>query len=273
MIETAWESTAAATQWMQSGEARNRTLAAATERMLDQAGIAAGSHVLDVGTGTGDTALLAADRVGPTGRVVATDTSEAMLEATAAAVRGRGLSQVIVRAMDASVVDMRPGSFDAVIARNVLMFVSLPRAVAGFHRILREGGRVAAVVWSTLAANPYHRIVLEAARARGGWAGGCPEVARAFSMGDASVYQRTLEGAGYREVAVHAVPSSWRFASAAAALEAIKGSPVHGEPIALLASERAREAAWNEVGGALREFEREGGCEIPMESLVVVGEK
>jgi hypothetical protein len=174
--------------------------------------------------------------------------------------------------MDASTVDMPPGSFDAVIARNVLMFVPLFRAVAGYHRILRDGGRLSSVVWSTLAANPYQRIVLDAARARGGWVDAPPEVARAFSIGDASVYRRTLESAGFREVEVHAVQSSRHFASAAAALESIRSSPVHAEPIARL-PERAREAAWIEVGGALREFERDGACEVPLESLVVVGEK
>ena len=272
MIDSALEWSAVAPHGKHASDDRHRMLAAATQRMLDEARIGAGSHVLDVGTGTGDTALLAADRVGPSGRIVATDTSPAMLEATSAAVRARGLSHVIVRAMDASTVDMRPGTFDAVIARNVLMFVPVPRAIAGFHRVLRSGGRLAAVVWSTLAANPYQRIVLEAARARGGWAEETPEIARAFSMGDAGVYRRTLEGAGYREVAVHAVQTSWRFASAAAALESIRTSAVHAEPIARL-PERAREAAWNEVGGALREFEREGGCEVSAESLVIVGEK
>ncbi|MCL2450074.1 MAG: class I SAM-dependent methyltransferase, partial [Polyangiaceae bacterium] len=188
------------------------------------------------------------------------------------AVRALGLTQVQVRAMDASTVDMRPGSFDAVIARNVLMFVPLPRAIAGFHRILRMGGRLAAVVCGAPAANPYHRIVLDVARAHGGWTGDAPEVARAFSLGDAAVYRRTLEGAGYREVAVHPIRTSRRFANAAAALDAIRASPEHAEPVARL-PHGAREAAWNEVGGALREFERDGACEIPAESLVVVGEK
>ena len=272
MIDSALEWTAIAPYGKHGSDDRHRVLAAATQRMLDEARIGEGSHVLDVGTGTGDTTLLAADRVGPSGRVVATDTSATMLDAAAAAVRARGLTHVLVRAMDASTVDMRPGTFDAVIARNVLMFVPVPRAVAGFHRLLRSGGRFAAVVWSTLATNPYQRIVLEAARARGGWAEESPEIARAFSMGDADVYRRTLEGAGYREVDVHTVQTSWQFASAAAALAAIRASAVHAEPIARL-PERAREAAWSEVGGALREFEREGGCEVPAESLVVVGEK
>jgi ubiquinone/menaquinone biosynthesis C-methylase UbiE len=272
MFELALESRAVGADGRHALDDGHRALADATARMLDEARIRAGSHVLDVGTGTGETALLAADRVGPSGHVVATDAAPLALEATAAAVRDRGIAHVVVRTMDASTVDMRPRSFDAVIARNVLMFVPLQRAVAGFHRVLREGGRLAAVVWSTLSGNPYHRIVLEAARAHGGWAGAAPELARAFSLGDAMVYRRTLEGAGYREVAVHTVQSSRRFVSAATALDVIRASPVDAEPVLRL-PDRARDAAWAEIGGALREFERDGRCEIPMESLVIVGEK
>ena len=50
-----------------------------TERMLDDAGIVAGTHVLDVGTGAVDAALLAAARVGHTVTVMAIDTNPTIL--------------------------------------------------------------------------------------------------------------------------------------------------------------------------------------------------
>jgi SAM-dependent methyltransferase len=272
MAEVGWESNAFAAGWMQSGEARNAMLAPATERMMVEARVVAGAHVLDVGTGTGDTALLAAERVGPSGRVVATDASAAMIVAATAAVKARGPANVTVRPMNVANVDLPSNSFDAIIARNVFMFVPLPRAVVGLHRVLRPGGRLAAVVWSALANNPYHRIVLDAARAHGGWGDSPPEVARAFAMGDANVYRRTLEGAGYREVAVHAVPSRRRFASARDALAVIRASPIQSEPIARLA-EADQEKAWADVEKALRAFECGGTCEIPLESFVLVAER
>lgn len=49
------------------------------EFLLDQLGPSPGDHVLDVATGPGTVARLAAVRVGPTGKVVATDVSDAML--------------------------------------------------------------------------------------------------------------------------------------------------------------------------------------------------
>jgi ubiquinone/menaquinone biosynthesis C-methylase UbiE len=267
-----WESSVFAASWTQSTEARNTMLAPATERMFVEARVVPGACVLDVGTGTGDTALLAAERVGPSGRVVATDASAAMVLATTAAVKARGPTNVAVRPMNVANVDLPSNSFDAIIARNVLMFVPLPRAVVGLHRVLRPGGRLAAVVWSALANNPFHRIVLDAARTRGGWADSPPEMARAFALGDANVYRRTLEGAGYCDVAVHAVPSVRRFASVADAVSAIRASPIQSEPIARLAGPRQGEA-WTEIENGLRAFQRAGSCEIPLESLVVVGQK
>ena len=84
----AWSSRDAVEAWQRSSAARNATLAAATERMLDLAAVRPGARVLDLGTGTGDQAFAAAARVGPQGHVLATDISAEMVaEAAAGAAR------------------------------------------------------------------------------------------------------------------------------------------------------------------------------------------
>ena len=50
-----------------------RTLAPCTERLFRDAGVSAGHRVLDVGSGVGDVALLAAAVVGPSGSVLGVD--------------------------------------------------------------------------------------------------------------------------------------------------------------------------------------------------------
>ena len=60
----AWSSRDAVEAWQRSSTARNATLAAATERMLDLAMLRPGARVLDLGTGAGDQAFAAAARVG-----------------------------------------------------------------------------------------------------------------------------------------------------------------------------------------------------------------
>jgi cyclopropane fatty-acyl-phospholipid synthase-like methyltransferase len=73
-------------QWQSAAEAWHRWdavlrawLGPGTEVMLDLAHIGAGSQVLDVAAGAGEPAITAAARVGPTGRVVATDISSNIL--------------------------------------------------------------------------------------------------------------------------------------------------------------------------------------------------
>jgi ubiquinone/menaquinone biosynthesis C-methylase UbiE len=70
-----WGRKESADWWSAGQAARQQIYGAATEMMLDWAGVQAGSRVLDVAAGTGDQTLMVARRVGPTGNVLATDDS------------------------------------------------------------------------------------------------------------------------------------------------------------------------------------------------------
>ena len=91
--------------------------------MLDEAGIRPGLRVLDVAAGTGDQAVLAAQRIGPTGSLLATDISATMLAAAVETVREAGLDNVATQVADASALELEDESFDAAICRLRLMFV------------------------------------------------------------------------------------------------------------------------------------------------------
>src|SRR5947209_14752207 len=70
---TFWSSSEVAERWQQDVERRRQDFVAATQRMLEAAGLGPGDHVLDIAAGTGDQSILAARRVGPGGSVLATD--------------------------------------------------------------------------------------------------------------------------------------------------------------------------------------------------------
>src|SRR4051812_8129883 len=131
----------------------------ATEQLLDLAGVGPGSRVLDVAAGPGGQTFQAARRAGPSGSVLATDISAAMLEAVAKGARDVGLTNVETRVMDAERLDLGDESFDVVICRDGLMLFPDPsKALAELCRVTRRGGKVAALVFSEEKRNPYFGI-------------------------------------------------------------------------------------------------------------------
>ena len=97
--------------WWSAGQAaRQQTLGAATEMMLDVASIQSGCRVLDVAAGTGESTLMAARRIGLTGSVLAADNSPSMLKVAAEAARKEGLTNVGTRVMNAENLALEPDS-------------------------------------------------------------------------------------------------------------------------------------------------------------------
>ncbi|MEV0567132.1 class I SAM-dependent methyltransferase [Dactylosporangium sp. NPDC050588] len=114
-----------------------------TERLLRDAGLRPGMRVLDVGSGAGDVALLAAGIVGPQGTVVGVDVDAAALGVARGRAEALGLSNIEFVEGDLDTADAGTG-FDAAVGRLVLMYRTDPvaalRAVAAR---VRSGGIIA----------------------------------------------------------------------------------------------------------------------------------
>jgi arsenite methyltransferase len=111
---------------------------------LALATIQPGETVLDLGSGAGLDAFLAAARVGPTGRVIGVDITPEMVEkARANAVKG-GYANVEFRLGDIESLPVEDASADLVISNCVLNLVpDKPSAFQEIVRVLKPGGRVA----------------------------------------------------------------------------------------------------------------------------------
>jgi ubiquinone/menaquinone biosynthesis C-methylase UbiE len=90
-----------------------------TRRLLEDAGIAPGMKVLDVGSGAGDVSLLLADMVGMSGTVMGVDINAELLETARARADAAGLRNVTFTVGDAASAALAE-DFDAVVGRCVL---------------------------------------------------------------------------------------------------------------------------------------------------------
>ncbi len=267
-----WQTAAGA--WNDWGPSLRAWLGPATEVMLDMANVGPGHRVLDVAAGAGDQTLQAADRVGPTGHVLATDISANILAFAAANARRAGHDNVETRVMDGEALDVPEGSFDAVISRvGLIYFPDQQKALAGMKRALQPGGRVAAIVYSTAENNRFFSIPVSVIRRRANLPPPLPGQPGPFSLGGPGVLEETFRKAGFRDVQSRKVPAPVRMKTAGECIRFEKES--FGALHQMLAGldDAGRDAAWQEIEAELRSFETQGGFEGPCEMIVAVGVK
>jgi SAM-dependent methyltransferase len=269
-------------QWEQAAEAWHRWepaieewLGAATERMLDDVGLTEGSRVLDIAAGAGGQTLAAARRVGPTGTVLATDISPAILEYAAKVAADAGLDNVSTLEADGEDLGAVPGeSFDAAISRvGLIYFPDQHRALSGICRTLRSGGRFSAVVYSTPDRNGFLALPVGIIRRIAGLPAPAPGLPGPFSLGSPGVAEGAFEEAGLVDVTVTKVVSPVRMATAAECVRFERESFGALHQMLANVSDDERAAAWQEIEETLGQFEEPDGFLGPCEMLVVSGRK
>lgn len=138
----------------------NHTLSLGTDRgwrrkAMDALGKHRPRHILDVATGTGDFAILAARRLGTEGlHITGADISEGMMQVGREKVRQLGLERVIRFCReDCMQLSFDDASFDAVtVAYGVRNFQDLDAGLREMCRVLRPGGHLLVV---ELASPPH----------------------------------------------------------------------------------------------------------------------
>jgi ubiquinone/menaquinone biosynthesis C-methylase UbiE len=241
-------------------------LAPAQDRLIDMAALRPGERVLDVACGTGLVTFRAATLVGPSGGVVATDISDAMVATIREEAARRQLAQVTASRNDAEALDVPDGSFDVALCALGLMYVPDPvAALREMRRALRPGGRAVAAVWG--------------ARDRCGWADIFPIVdARVqsevcpmfFQLGTADRLAQVMAEAGFSGIEPARLSSVLRYESAADAC----GAAFEGGPVALAYSRfdaATREAAHAEYLASIDAWRAGGRYDVPGEFVVVRG--
>jgi len=189
--------------WARHDERLRVSLNPVSERMLDAIELREGQEILDIASGTGEPALLAAERVGPGGRVLGTDFVEGMLELARHKAAARGLRNAEFRRVDGEELDAAPGSFDAVLIRWGIMFMPDPQAcLARAHAALRPGGRIAVACWGPPDRNPWAALPIAVLKRHMEVPTPPPGAPGLFSFADPARLRGALETAGFTGVAV-----------------------------------------------------------------------
>jgi SAM-dependent methyltransferase len=267
-----WEK--AAEPWHRWGPTLHTWLGPATQTMLDLCALKDGDAVLDVAAGAGEQTLAAARRVGPAGKVLATDISPRILEFAAEAAREAGLSNVATQTVDGEDLGLPEASFDAVVSRvGLIYFPDQQKALRGFLRVLRPGGRFAAIVYSTPENNRFFSVPIGIIRRRANTPPPLPGQPGPFSLGAPGVLEKALAQAGFRDVETVRVQAPLRLPAAADCLRFERESFGALHQMLSTLSPAEQESTWAEIGTALREFETREGFVGPCELVVVAGTK
>jgi ubiquinone/menaquinone biosynthesis C-methylase UbiE len=134
-------------------------------RTVERLALAPGMSVLDVCCGMGGSALPAAERVGPTGRVVAVDLAQNLLDKGSKRAADRDLRNIEFRRGDLEALPFADRSFDALICVFGIFFVpDFREAIRRLWRLVRPGGFLAITIWGAKQFEPADGIFWDAVR-------------------------------------------------------------------------------------------------------------
>jgi ubiquinone/menaquinone biosynthesis C-methylase UbiE len=268
-------------QWQTAAEAWYRWtpaiqdwLGAATDVMFELAGVRTGARVLDLAAGAGEPAISAARRVGPTGSVLATDISANILEYARHAAAEQGVGNLETSVMDGEHLQLPDESFDVVMSRvGLIYFPDQQRALAEARRVLKPGGRIAAIVYSTPDRNRFFSIPIGIIRQRAQLPPPLPGQPGPFSLGAQGVLEEAYRRAGFRDIEIRTVDSPVRLKSAAECVRFERESFGALHQMMGRLSETEREETWAAIETELRQFEGDEGFAGPCEMIVGIGVK
>ncbi len=131
-------------------------------KLLVKKAVSAGAKVLDCGSGTGSTALLSAQKVGPAGKVTLFDLSEGMLDIAKKRAEKAGLAdRMEFCSGDMVHLPFEDNSFDAVLSTYSLCPLYDPgQGAAELYRVAKFGGRIG-IAHSTLPKNPFVKLLAD----------------------------------------------------------------------------------------------------------------
>ena len=248
-----------------------------SRRLIELAEIKQGSTVLDIATGIGEPAITAANQVGNSGHLLATDISSQMLSIAKQRAISLGLEQVIeFKEGDAETIVLPASTFDAALCRFGLMFLpNLRSGLSNIYKSLVRGGRLSAAVWASPDKVPFIALALNTVMKETKSPPPPAGTPGPFSLSDEIMLTNSLINSGFKDITIERIDVSFDFDSAevytsfvyetAAPVQAILANQPQErrEEILKAITESARKYAENDIGSV----------RLSNEAICVVGTK
>jgi ubiquinone/menaquinone biosynthesis C-methylase UbiE len=132
--------------------------------LLGEADLKEGQALIDVATGPGTVARLAAPMLGARGRIVATDIAKPMLDIAGAKPVPRAAAPIEYIESPAAPLAALAEAFDVLVCQQGLQFFpDRPLALREMRRVLKPGGRAFIAIWAEIERNQifaaFHRAL------------------------------------------------------------------------------------------------------------------
>lgn len=225
---------------------------------VERVNLRPGDRVLDVATGPGTAALLAADRVGTKGAVIGVDISDSFVEVATAAAAGRSNLAFARHPMEQLAIP--DGSFDAATCVLGLMYAApVSSALAQVARVLGAGGRFAACVWGRRERCCFREMFPILGRRL--QMDVCPMF---FALGVPGAFEEALTRAGFVDAREERVDVTLRWRDREEACAAVFDGGPGALPFSMFPEDVKREV-YDEYIASLGPYRRGSGFEAPAE--------
>jgi SAM-dependent methyltransferase len=244
-----------------------RITARLVEPLLDAAGVTAGRHLLDVGTGPGYAAQRAAER----GAVVrGVDIAEEMV----ALARRRNGAIEFLRA-DAEDLPFPEHTFDGLVGNCVINHLPRPeRAIREFARVLTPEGEIAISTWDLPDRNRFLGILLDALRACGiadrQEVGAGPDP---FRFANDDEFRGLLRGAGFEAVDIRPVSVTHWVVDADELWQGVLGGSLRTAGLVMRQPPQIRGEIRATVNRLAQQYRADGGLAIPARAKIAHGRR
>jgi SAM-dependent methyltransferase len=234
--------------------------------LLDAAGVHAGSTVLDVASGPGYGAAMAAAR----GAIpVGIDFADNM-----GATAKRNYPNINFCHGDAENLAFKGACFDAVICAFGILHMPQPqKAMAEAFRVLKPGGRYAFTVWASPDKNEFFKVALSAIQTHGNMDVPLPEAPPTFLYSDYGTCREALRNVGFSNIDVIELPLVFKAGSPQRVLDLLHHGTVRTSALLVLQTREVQSKINTQVLTDMETRQVQSGLDLAFPAVMASGQK